>query len=185
MKTKKVLREHVKGVLNVTHDGKVASHFSFAEKLARLKSFQLKHKLRHVKIYCEGGTMCQQHKDSRIKGFGTPQALSFFSRRWGSIVTDFIIHLSKIDNAFHVLTSFVDRALHCVYFHSSKSNGTAIDCANVFLPNIFWYQGLLDAVLSDRDQCLPQSSGIISPLGVASVFVWRLVIMLKPKDHPN
>ena len=72
-------------------------------------------------------------------------------RRWGSLSTDFIVHLPKTKDGYDAITTWVDKLTRRVHFIKSKTTDTAVDVADSFFTNIFKHHGLSDSIVSDRD----------------------------------
>ena len=146
-----VPRSSISKVLQIAHDSKISGHFKYAKTLARLDNFYWKHKARDVKKYVDGCVICQQYKDRNQKKLSEPVSLEMPERRWGSLATDFIVHLPKTNDGFDAITTWVDRLTRRVHFIKCKTTDTAIDVAENFFSNIFKHHGLPDNIVSDRD----------------------------------
>lgn len=149
-----VPRKAIPKVLQVAHDSKTAGHFKFAKTMSRLTNFHWRHKSRDVRNYINGCLKCQQYKDSNQQKMTDPTSLEMPERRWGSLATDFVVHLPKTKEGYDAITTWVDRLTRRVHFIKSRTTDTAVDCANSFFSNIFKHHGLPDSIVSDRDSKL-------------------------------
>jgi len=146
-----VPRKSVSRILDLAHDCKTSGHFKFAKTMSRLENFHWRHKSRDVKNYIDGCIVCQQYKDSNQKKLTDPSSLEMPERRWGSLATDFIVHLPKTKDGYDAITTWVDRLSRRVHFIKCKTTDTAVDVADSFFTNIFKHHGLPDSIVSDRD----------------------------------
>ena len=71
--------------------------------------------------------------------------------RWGSIATDFIVHLPKTKSGHDAITTYVDRFSKRVHSIAIKTTEDAIQVANNFYHEIFRLHGIPDSIVSDRD----------------------------------
>ena len=146
-----VPRKSISTVMHMAHDSKISGHFKFAKTMARLDNFHWRHKARDVKKYIDGCIVCQQYKDSNQKKLSEPVSLEMPERRWGSLATDFIVHLPKTKNGYDSITTWVDRLSRRVHFVKSKTTDTSIEVSDTFFSNIFKHHGMPDSIVSDRD----------------------------------
>ena len=147
-----VPRRRVRDLLHLAHDCKIAGHFAFAKTLRRLEAYHWKNRTRDVKKYVSGCLICQQQKDTvQKKKLTEPIPLDVFSRRWGSLATDFIVSLPKTTRGFDAIATWVDRLSRRVHFVPSHVTDTAVQVAESFFHNIFRHHGLLDNLVSDSD----------------------------------
>ena len=146
-----VPRKSISTVMHMAHDSKISGHFKTAKTMARLDNFHWRHKARDVKKYIDGCIVCQQYKDSNQKKLSEPVSLEMPERRWGSLATDFIVHLPKTKNGYDSITTWVDRLSRRVNFVKSKTTDTSIEVADTFFSNIFKHHGMPDSIVSDRD----------------------------------
>lgn len=146
-----VPRRSVSCIMQLAHDSKISGHFAFAKTLSRLANYHWRHKTRDVRNYVQGCIMCQQAKDSNKKKLTEPSSLEMPERRWGSLATDFIVHLPKTKDGKDAVTTWVDRLTRRVHFIPCTVNDTAVDTANSFFSNIFKLHGFPDNIVSDRD----------------------------------
>jgi len=146
-----VPRKSVSTILQIAHDSRVGGHFKFAKTMSRLTNFHWRHKSRDVKKYVAGCFTCQQYKDTNQRKLNDPVSLEMPERRWGSLATDFIVHLPKTKDGYDAITTWVDRLTRRVHFLKCKTSDTAVDVADAFFANIFKLHGLPDNIVSDRD----------------------------------
>lgn len=146
-----VPRKSVSTILQIAHDARVGGHFKYAKTMSRLTNFHWRHKSRDVRKYVAGCFTCQQYKDTNQRKLNDPMSLEMPERRWGSLATDFIVHLPKTKGGFDAITTWVDRLTRRVHFLKCKTSDTAVDVADAFFANIFKLHGLPDSLVSDRD----------------------------------
>lgn len=85
------------------------------------------------------------------KPFGTAQPLELPCRRWGSVGTDFIVHLPISRQGHDAITTYVDRFTKRVHFLPTNTSSSAEIITLDFYNNIFRLHGLPDSIESDTD----------------------------------
>lgn len=146
-----VSRCHIKNVLHLAHDNRIAGHFGYAKTLARLVTYQLKNKYLDVYQYCRGCRICQQSKDCRTKPLGEPQPLELPDRRWGCVLMNSETHLPTTEKGFDCITTFADRFTKRVHLIPSRGTASAVEVAKCFFDNIFKHHGPPASIVSNRD----------------------------------
>ena len=58
-----------------------------------------------------------------------PTSLELPERQWGSLETDFIVHLAKTRDGYDAITTWVDGLTRSVHLVKSKTTDTAVDIA--------------------------------------------------------
>ncbi len=101
--------------------------------------------------YYIGCQTCQTAKNGRKKKLGDPRPIELPTRLWGSIATDFTVHLPKTKSGHDAITTYVDRFSKKVHFIARKTTDDAIQVANNFYHEIFRLHGIPDSIVSDRD----------------------------------
>lgn len=146
-----VPRQNIKEVLRLAHDSPLGGHFGFSKTLSRLDKFHWYKKNSDIKQYCDGCATCQQSKDSHQKPFGISQPLEPPDRRWGSVGTDFIVHLPVTTQGHYAIATYIDRFTKRVHFLPPHTTATAESVALDFYNHIFRLHGLPDNIVSDID----------------------------------
>ena len=144
-------RKCVKRLLHFAHNILIGGHFGVGKTFNRLRKFTWKRKWKDVELYVHGCRTCQQHKTLQRKKLSNPEALSLPHRRWGTVSTDFIVHLPCTTNGFDAIFTWVDQFSKRVRFIPTITTATAEDCAQSFVRNIMPFFGFPDEIISDRD----------------------------------
>ena len=144
-------RKYVKTILQYAHDSKVGGHLGFAKTVGRLEAFYWPKMSKDAKLYVRGCDFCQKNKASTQLPFSDPQVVQTPIRRWGSLSTDFIVHLPKTKNGFDAITTWVDRLSRRIHLIPSHTSDNALHTAKGFFDTIYRHHGLPDEILSDRD----------------------------------
>lgn len=78
-------------------------------------------------------------------------ALSVPTRRWGLVVTDFIVKLPRTARELDSISTWVDRLSRRVGFVAREETDQAHHFAQLFFANIFPHHGLPDAIICYRN----------------------------------
>ena len=89
--------------------------------------------------------------DNRAKA-GLLQPLEIPSRKWAHVTTDLVTNLPD-SNGFTAIIVFVDKLTKMVHLAGCKKEFIAMEYAQIFVDNVFQLHGLLEVIISDRDQC--------------------------------
>ena len=89
--------------------------------------------------------------NNRVKA-GLLQPLEISSSKWAHVTTDLVTDLLE-PNGFMAIVAFVGKLTKLVRLARCKKEVTTMEYAQIFVDNVFQLHGLLEVIISDRDQC--------------------------------
>lgn len=92
-----------------------------------------------------------KNRDNPTKPLGEPQPLDILERRLGSLLMDFVTHLSTIERRYDCITTFVDKYSKRIHLVPFRGTDSATNVAECFFDNIFQLHGLPYSIVPERD----------------------------------
>ena len=140
-------------ILREFHDPPHCGHMGMAKTSKSLAREYWWPGLAHdVQAYCRTCVTCQRDKAHNRKQAGLLKPLPIPHRKWGSLGMDFITSLPMTKNGHDTILVFIDRLSKMCHFVATKSTLTTMECAKLYIDNIFRLHGLQDSIVSDRDK---------------------------------
>jgi hypothetical protein len=139
-------------IMRELHDPPYAGHIGSRrtqEAIARI--YWWPNLAREVSDYVRSCHVCQVNKTGNERPGGLLQPLQIPERRWESVGMDVITGLPLTPDGHDAILTFVDRLSKMVHFVPTVTSCTAVDCAQMFVDNVFKLHGLPSSIVSDRD----------------------------------
>jgi hypothetical protein len=138
--------------LEACHSSAVGGHFGIPVTYRCMKQvFAWKNINQDVQSFVQACMTCQQAKPDMTKAPGLLQPLSVPKRAWQTISIDFVEGLPLSGSANCILV-IVDKFIKYAHFLPLKHPFTTYSAAKLFMENVYKLNGLLTAIVSDRDR---------------------------------
>ena len=95
---------------------------------------------------------CQMMKSNNRAKAGLLQPLEIPSSKWAHVTTDLITNLPE-SNGFTAIIVFIDKFTKMVHLAGCKKEVTTMECAQIFIDNVFRIHNLPEVIISDQDPC--------------------------------